>query len=86
MVASAYTPPFEPYESTPSYVGAKCVGDGLARPSPNLKPCVGEIADEVGDGGSTTPFDDASDEVAPKFEGVEDHRPRLAPRCDNPQP
>ena len=79
-------PPFEPYESMPSDVGAKCVGDGLARPSRNLEPGVGEIVDEVGNGGSTTPFDDASDEVAPKFEGVEDHRPRLAPRCDNPQP
>ena len=66
----------------PSDVGAKYVGDGLARPSCNLEPCVGEIVD----GGSTTPFDDAGDEVAPKFEGVEDHRPRLAPRCDSPQP
>ena len=70
----------------PSAVGAECVGDGLARPSRNLEPCAGEIVDEVGDGGGTTPFDDASDEVAPKFEGVEDHRPRLAPRCDSPQP
>lgn len=66
----------------PSDVGAKCVGDGLARPSRNLEPGIGEIVDEVGDGSSTTPFD----EVAPKFEGVEDHRPRLTPRCDSPQP
>ena len=70
----------------PNDVGAKYVGDGLARPSCNLKPGVGEIVDEVGDGGSTTPLDDASDGVAPKFEGVEDHRRRLAPRCDSPQP
>jgi hypothetical protein len=52
----------------------------------NLEPRVGEIVDEVGDGGSTTPFDDTSDEVETKFEGMEDHRPRLAPRCDSPQP
>lgn len=70
----------------PSHVGAKCVRDGLARPLRNLDPRFGEIVDEVGDGGSTTPFDDTSDEVATKFEGMEDHRPRLAPWCDSPQP